>query len=253
MLLVAIEIPADPRAPERAAAITGLSLADVRNRLQGTLPRVLLSDADAERVSELSAQLHGLGFVTVACDPRAAPSDGERVVARSLRLESDVLVAVDGTGAEHACAWTALGSIQRGARVTTQVTKETTTQRKFDVGRALLSGGLLLTRQEKKVTERRTETPEPFALAQRDDGEPDIILYERRIDYRFLGREMQSASRGNLELLVRRLRAAAPAALFDDRVARPGFVRSLPATPADPIDLALFLVTLALRLQGRAG
>jgi hypothetical protein len=252
MLLVAVQIPPDAAASARAADIAGLSAADVRNRLQGALPRVLASDADGERLARIGEELEALGFLTVVCDARTAPSDAERVVARTLRFEPEQLVAIDAAGAEHDCPWPALSVIQRGIRVVTQVTKETTTERKFDVGRAVLSSGLILTRKEEKVSVRKSETAEPFALAQRGDGQPDIILYERRLDYRFLGRDMQPASRGNLELVVRRLRAAAPAALHDDRVARPGFVAALPATAADPVDLALFLVTLSLRRRGLA-
>jgi len=247
MLLVAVQAP-PPSAPmARAAAAAGLTAADLGNRLRGTLPRVLLSDADGDHLRAIGAELEPLGFQTVVCDARAAPTDAERVVARTLRLEPRALVAVDGAGGEHECPWSMVEAIQRGVRVTTGVEKTTTTETKLDVGRALLSGGLILTRKEKKVTERKTETSELFALVQRGDGEPDVILYERRMDYRFLGRDMQPASRGNLELLVQRLRAAAPRAAFDDRAARPGFVSALPAAPVDSADLALFLITLARR------
>jgi hypothetical protein len=254
MFLVAIHapFPSEPRALARAAAAAGVSVADIGNRLRGTLPRVLLSDADGDRLRDIGAELEPLGFVTAVCDARAAPTDAERVVARGLRMTSDGLTAIDAGGDEHECPWLTIEAIQRGARVTTDVKKETKTETKLDVGRALLSGGLILTRKEKKVTERKTETSEPFVLVQRSDGEPDIMLYERRIDYRFLGRDMQPYSRGNLEIVVQRLRAAAPRAAYDDRVARPGFVSSLPAAPVDGVDLALFLVTLA-RHRGGAG
>jgi hypothetical protein len=250
MLLVAIALPGDAGAIERAGRRLGLSAADLRNRLQGVLPRVLASDADADRLSALSDDLDGLGFATAVCDARAAPTDDERVVARSARLERDELVVVDGAGGEHACPFAAIAAFQRAVRVTTEVTKETTTERKLDVGRAILTSGLVLTRKEKKVTTRKTETSEPLLLLQRNDGEPDVVFYERRLDYRFLGRDMQPASRANLEMLARRLRLAARGAPYDDRAARPGFVSALPAAPVDGVDLALFLVTLALR-RGR--
>jgi hypothetical protein len=252
MLLVVMKLPAVARASARAAAICGLTAADLGHRLQGVLPRVLLSDADGDRLAQLSDELDGLGFVSLTCDARLAPTDADRMEARSLRMEPHGLVAIDGAAGEHDCPWVAIESIQRGVRRTTQTIKDKTTERKFDAGRAILSGGIILTRKEEKVSVRKTETTEPFALVQRADGEPDIILYERRMDYRFLGRDMQPASRGNLELVVGRLRAAAPSAIYDDRVARPGFVTGLPATSADPVDLGLFLVTLALR-RGAVG
>jgi hypothetical protein len=251
MLLVVVRAAAaDPERSVRAAKVTGLSAADVRHRLQGTLPRVLLNDADGERLAVIGERLDELGFATVVCDPRAAPTDADRIVARGFRFQADRFILLDGGHEEHECPFSAVEAIQRGARVTTQATKEKTVEHKFDVTRAVLSSGLILTRKEVKETVRKTETSEPFALVQRNDGEPDIIFYERRIDYRALASEMQPSSRANLEAVVRKLRAGAPSAAYDDRVARPGFVTALPATSVDPVDLALHLVGLALRRTG---
>ena len=250
MWLLVIEAPTDPARSARAAAVTQLAAADLRYRLQGVLPRVLMSSADGEQLEQIAEQLELLGFVTVVCDPRLAPTDADRVLARGLRLQRDACVVIDGAGEEQPCPWSALAEIQRGVRVSRQITKEKKVERKFDATRAVLSSGLILTRKEEKEIVRTSETSEPFALLQRNDGEPDVILYERRMDYRFLGREMQPASRGNIELCLQRLRAAAPAAPYDDRAGRPGFVSALPPAPVDGVDLALFLVTLARRYGG---
>ena len=247
MLLVVVTASTETGVIARAAAAAGLSVADIRYRTQGTLPRVLMSDVDGDRLAAIGERLDVLGFATLICDPRGTPTDAERVVAQSMRLETEGLVVIDGPGDEHPCAWTVIEAIQRGVRVTTVTTKEKTSERKFDVTRAVLSSGLILTRKEEREIIRKTETSEPFVLVERNDGEPDIVLYERRMNYRFLGRDMQPASRANLEEVVRRLRAAAPAAAYDDRVARPGFITALPATAADPVDLGLHLVALARR------
>ena len=127
----------------------------------------------------------------------------------------------------------------------------TTSERRFAPVKALLSGGLLLTKKVERTAVKTSEHPEWFVLVQRNDGGPDIIIYERRIDYRFLGAEMLPSSRGNLELVFARLRALAPGVATDDRVGQPGFVAGLPACRADPVDLALVLVALA-RLKERA-
>jgi hypothetical protein len=255
MWLLVIEAPADAAVAARAAAATQLAPADLRYRLQGTLPRVLMSSADGERLAAVAEQLEPLGFVTVVCDPRLAPTDAERVLARALRLQPDACIAIDGAGAEHQLPWAALEVVQRGVRVNRQITKEKKVERKFDATRAVLSSGLILTRKEEKEVVRTSETSEPFALLQRKDGEPDIILYERRIDYRFLGRDMQPSSRANLEQAIRQVRAAAPSAFYDDRVARAGFVGGLPALsgPADAVDQGLFAVALALRRRKPPG
>ena len=247
MFLVVVRALVEATAGAQAAQVTGLSAADLRHRLQGALPRVLMSDADGDRLAAISDRLDELGFITLVCDPRLAPTDADRLIAKSFRLEPDQLVVLDAGGGEHEVPWKVIEVIQRGARTHTHKTEEKTVTTKFDAGRAVLSGGLILTRKEEKVTIKQTETSEPFALVQRGDGEPDVMLYERRMDYRALGRDMQPSSRANLEALVRRLRAAAPAAIYDERVARPGFVTALPSSSVDPVDLGLHLVSLALR------
>jgi hypothetical protein len=250
MLLAVVKIPPHAEARRQAARLTELAPADLDRRLVGTLPRVLLTGLSEARAGELAAALEALGFVVVTCDPRAVPGDGDRVVARAIELADRALVITDAPGDVHTCGREAMDLFQRGLRVTRTSTKVTTSERRFDVGKALVTGGLLLTRKVEKTRVKTRENEDAFLLIQRSDGEPDIILYERRIDYRFLGAEMLPSSHANLELVHRRLCALAPGVDTEGRVADPGFVAGLPASGADPVDLALLLVALA-RLKER--
>ena len=247
VLVVIASIPDQAEARALAAKAAGLALADLNRRLAGTLPRVLFGGgADPAIVEALEA----LGFGVLTCDPAAVPGDGERVLARRLEFTSGAFVATDAQGRAHRCAAGDIALLQRGNRLSSTSEKVTTTERRLDLGRIVMSGGLMLTKKVAQTSVKTTESAEPFLLVQRGDGAPDIIIYERRIDYRALGPEMQPASRGNLEVVWAKLKAMAPA-LVDDRVGRPGFVTGLPAVSADPVDLALYLVALARRSSGR--
>jgi hypothetical protein len=239
MLVAIARIPDGDQARARAAQAAGLALADLNRRLAGILPRVLFAGGAPAGLVET---LEGLGFGVLTCDPAAVPDDDQRVAVRRIELGAGALVASDSRGEAHRCGPGHIALLQRGIRVskTTQTVK--TSERKLDVGRAVLSGGLMLTKKVEKTDVKTTETSEPFLLVQRR-GERDLILYERRIDYRALGAEMQPASRGNLEVVWRKLVGMAPDRV-DDRVARPGFVAGLPATSANAVDLALTLVAL---------
>jgi hypothetical protein len=212
---------------------------------------VLLTGLGEAQAGEVSAALEALGFLMLTCDAEAVPGDQDRVIARGIEFADRALVVADGEGNTHTCEPRAMELFLRGVRVTRTSTRVTTAERRFSPGKALLTGGLLLTRKVEKTATRTIEHPECFVLIQRSDGGPDIIVYERRIDYRFLGAEMLPSSRGNLELVFARLRALAPAVETDERVGQPGFVAGLPASRADPVDLALLLVALA-RLRERA-
>jgi hypothetical protein len=210
----------------------------------------LLTGLAPDQAPALGGALEALGFQVVTCDPEAVPGDGDRVVARAIELADRALVITDAQGDTHTCSRAAIGWFQRGRRVLRKTTQVTSSERRLDVGRALLTGGLVLTKKVEKTTTKTSETPDAFVLVQRTDGEPDIMLYERRLGYRFLGADMAASSRANLDLVHARLSALAPDAATDDRVGQPGFISAMPTTRADPVDLALLLVTLA-RLRQR--
>ena len=245
MLLVIANAPKDPLAQTRAAQLAALPPADFSRRLVGTLPRILLPAVPVDRIGSLVDEFEALGFAAFSCDPAAAPGDDDRLLVRGFEIETGALAFLDGQGNRHACVAGAVSLIQRGVRATTTSETVTTNERRLDMGKAVLTGGLMLTSKVQKKSVRSEETREPFLLLQRNDGQPDAIIYERRVDYRFLGAEKQPASHANLERTLARLRALAPSAPVDDRAARPGFVSGLPLTSCDPVDLALYLVTLA--------
>src|SRR5206468_3892962 len=106
---------------------------------------------------------------------------------------------------------------QRGTRVASRTETVVTKERKLAVDRILLTGGLMLTKEVEKSVISTSQKREPFALLQRRDGGPEVILYEQRLNFRFLGTAMQPSSRANFDLTVGRLRAAAPGAPLDER------------------------------------
>ena len=235
----------NPGAIARAAQLAGLALSDGARLLMGTFPRILLrvaADPDA-----LVAAFAAEGFIAWASDPAQVPTDGRRVIVRDLTWTADGFLAQDAQGATHACPFAAVRLLQRGARTHTSTEVEKTTKRQLDLGRAVMSGGLMLTKKVTKTTERTTHAKEPFLLVQRGDGAPDLMLYEHRMSYQCLGPDMGPATLANLGLLTTRFHALCPQAPLDDRVGRPGFVAGLPLMVGDPVDLGLHLVSEAQR------
>lgn len=243
MLLAVARIPPGAGAMARAAAATGLPLGEVSWRLKGPLPRVLLTDADAERIAAAARELEQAGFVAVSCDPSRVQTDRDRVVPRALDFSPQSLVATDAREVRHECPAAAILFVQRGARAGGQLVRDVRIVRQGPRERAVAF----------ETIRETTDNPERFLLVHRDDGKPDIMIYEKQLSFRFLGAEMQPTSRANLELVLRRLGTLAPAAPIVDTVARPGFVAGLPETSVDAVDLGLFLIALAHRRSRRAG
>ncbi|MDX2024634.1 MAG: hypothetical protein SF187_30610 [Deltaproteobacteria bacterium] len=242
MLLVALRSPPFD-APLVANIATALHLtpADVRPRTTGPGPWVL-SIAN-EGLDEGVARLASLGIHAVLVDPALTPTDDDRVLARSLTITKTQLLVTDGGGVTHACPWPSLALLQRGTRNSTTRQTTKTTQRKLSMGRALLTGGLSLTKKEVVEETKTTLLSERFVLLSRNDGESDVMLYERRVNYQFLGPAMQASSFANLQSAVALILTHQPVP-EDARVATPGFVGRLPKTRVDPVDLALHLAQL---------
>jgi hypothetical protein len=235
-------IPSEPSALARAAAIAGLAAPDAARLLAGTLPRILVRKA--VNPDRMVAELEKAGFAAFAAEPVA---DGRRLTARQLELGPEALVATDALGRTERCPWADVRAILRGVRIleTTELTR--TTERKVAPVKAIITGGLSITKKVETTTERTTATKEGFLLVQHSDG-PGILLPERKLDYRCLGAGLQPSTHGNLMALLERLKAAAPHAPVDDRILRPGFLTGLPPLGQDPAELAILLVTRAREL-----
>jgi hypothetical protein len=250
MFLAILSIPDAVDAAERAAAATGLALVDVKRRLSGILPRVLFVGADREAMEATRQRLETAGFAALAFDPASSPTDEDRIIGRNLELEAEALVVVAGVGSltRHMVPWTAFELLQRGTRANARREQVVTSSRKLAIGRTLLAGGLPMTKKVERIETVVRGADERFALLHRSDGGDDIVLYETRLDYRFLGERRQPTSHANFEAMLEVLRARV-AIPEDDRVARPGFVTAIPACSTDAVDVSLHLVRLA-RLAG---
>jgi hypothetical protein len=248
MFLAVLRIPDAADADARAEAATGMARADVKRRLAGILPRVLLVAADRDEVDAARLRLEAAGFAALAFDPLLSPTDEDRIVARSLDPGSDALVVVSGVGEEtrHVVPWDALELCQRGTRHNMRLEKVKTSSLQLSVGRTLMAGGLPMMKNVERTKIVPRGEDEPFVVLHRNDGGDDVILYERRMDYAFLGARLGPVSRANLDETLALLRARANV-VADDRVGRAGFVSAIPACSADPVDVALHLVRLARR------
>lgn len=243
MFVAVASLPADPAGIRRAADLAGIAPVDASRLLAGTLPRVLVrATLDGIRMAEA---LEAAGFTAFPGEAAAIPGDGDRVVARNLEFAADGFAALDGRGQRHECPSAAISLFLRGHRVleTSELVK--TTERKLDLGKALLTSGLAITKKVETISERRTSSREPFILVQRNDGRPAIMLYEGRLNYQGLGAALQPSRSGNFAVLLARLRGLAPGAPLDDRILRLGFLAGLPDLSVDPADLAVFLVSEA--------
>lgn len=243
MLLCVARLPGRPDDNARVAQALGVALADASHRLAGVLPRVITSSGDPEVVGAQVTALLGLGVVAFGIDPSTVPTDRDRLVATRIAFRPHALVCHDRAG-EHEIAWDEITLVQRGVRSSESKETVTTKESKFSLGRAVLTSGLSTKKTVEKTETRTTVARESFLHLSRDGG-TDVVLYERRLDYRGLER-VEPSSLANFNAVQERVKKSATRARFDDRLGRPGFLAGPLLGLSNGVDVALEMVKVAV-------
>ena len=251
MYFVAIHhLPADPanRAVE-LAQILGITAYEARPRLlvAGGGPAVVASFAEEPRATALAATLEAAGFAAFVFNSEDLAAPPLTITVRKFTLGPDAL-SVDSTGTALSIPYAEVALLLRGAGITQSVTTEKTSQKRFDVGRAVLSGGLVMTKTTSKTLTHTSEERRHFLLLH-SSTRPVLVFNEAELLYDGLGSARQPTRQANFLILIGELRRRCPAARFDERLLkRAGQAQLLgPAfSPEDHLPLAAALLARSL-------
>nr|MCH9681452.1 hypothetical protein [Deltaproteobacteria bacterium] len=159
--VVVDQLPSDPAAAARALAEalgrTAYECRPIANAPQGG-PVVVGCHAEPANAEAMAARVRTAGFeTTVVPSTIAAPVRG--FVVRSFTI-GDAALAVHSTeGHDLALRYEDIEGLVRGSEVTRDSQTQTTSTRKLAVGRAVLTGGLMMTRKQKsKQTTTTTDS-----------------------------------------------------------------------------------------------
>jgi hypothetical protein len=197
-----------------------------------------LEDAAADA---LAARLRA-AKVAVLSLPADVPGDESRHIARSFSFEKEQLVLSTAAGEPLALPYQEIQVLVRGIRLHHRSATRTETKRKLDIGKALLTQGLMLTKVEKREVTTHTEAPEHLLLVYA--GESVGAIYEEEVTFQGLGKELQPARVANMGVITEKLRKLAPQARYDERLVRLGR-RPLPFE-GDPIDVVAEILRRSL-------
>ena len=87
----------------------------------------------------------------------------------------------------------------------------------MDLGRAVLSGGMMITKTTKTIRDITTETREQFINLYSGDA-PTIVFRENALDYNSLGSALKLSRSDNFTYIVTELRRCCMAARYDERL-----------------------------------
>ena len=253
LFVVAIDFA--PGAGETLAAplaeALGNSLYEARARLSGAEggPAVVASYGEIEPAWACAGRLRANGFSPLLVTPDDVESDASRFLVRSFTLGGQSLAVESRRGQTAEVPYAEVDLMLRGVRIDERTETKTTEERKFSPGRALLSGGLLLSK-----TTRKTEQ---IAIMERYDflhlysaGRPPLVFRSNSLNYQSLGSALQPSTAANFAVLAERLRPTlSPRARYDDRLTnRAVRARILgPSLTENHLDFAISLLARVLR------
>lgn len=256
--LMSLATTAEVEAPKLAADL-GSTAYETALLLRTPSPVLLLRTDDRARALELLGKLRSRGHDAVACDAAAVVAAASMVHVRSFRFEAEAFVVTTPEAVEHRIAWVEIIAIVRAMHRTRTEEVSKTSERSFSLGRAALSGGVLLTKQMTRTTKQTNEEREQVLYVFRRGGVPVLVTLSRA-RYEGLGAELRAVQIENFATLIGMLREHAPDAAFDERLIgpRPAIerIRAQPgggssASSSDGIDLFAHVIALALARGAR--
>ena len=235
---------------EALQAALGLTAYEARPRAMPPVPRVVGTFGEIGAAETAAAILGGADLSPLVLGPEQMESDAQRTFPRSFELGPDRVTFRMRDGRTIDVYGDAIRLLLRGTRIRREERIETTTERKLAVGKAVLTGGLLLTKQKKKDITVSTEARENF-LHVYAAGQPILVLGESTVLYDGLGTAMAPTRAANFMRLTAEMRARAVTAVYDERLlTRAGQAQVLGGVLAPEPFLDVATTVLAASLAG---
>ena len=189
---------------------------ETRMLLLPGLPAIVLISPDKARALELLANLRQRGHHALAFDASAVVSSSAMQLMRRFRLEDDAIVAEKPD--EGRLAYDDVLVMLRATHDTRFEQTTEHSERKFSAGRAMLTGGLVVTKKESSTSVARSQERHEVLYLFRRSGQTPWLLPDSGPHYTWLGDRMASTERANFLTVVDMLRERTPGATYDDRL-----------------------------------
>lgn len=218
MHIVAIREPRCRAAdPARAfAEALGVTLLEARGRLHGAGARVAAVAQSEAKASAAAKALAARGFDTfIVGDAERRQDQRETASVGGFSFHPQSFEARTRRDGAFGVPYHAITLLVLGLRVIRSTRTEVEPHRAVSLGRAIATGGLVLTRRVEtettRVEEERTRFLRVFSM-----GRPPLDLSDDALDFVALGDAMLPTRAANFALLVGQLRERAGNAAFDD-------------------------------------
>ena len=205
-------------APALASALGITSYeASVRLRVPGSGPLVIATFGERSAADEASRKLEASGLTTVMISDEENTSAQKGFPVRTFRFNDHTLHAESRQRETLDIDYQTIFLIIRGTGIKQETSTGTTTEQKFNLGKAILTGGLIISKTVKTTEQKITEEREGFLFVYAEGVLP-LVFREGALDYSSLGPALQPSLIANFTTLLAEIRRRSPQARFDDRL-----------------------------------
>ncbi len=232
------------------AEAQGKTLYEARTRLSDPHggPAVVGNFAEIEPAWAFAGRLRADGIDPILLAPEDVESDADRLVVRGFELHESGITAVSRRGRTAEIAYGEIDLLLRGVRIDQRTLVQRTEKRKLSPVRAIITGGMVVTKATSKAEQVTTEEREDFFHLYAG-GHPPLAFHAADLNYQSLGPAVQHSSAANFAYLVDALRRSLPQVHYDERLtSRQGRARVLgPSLTENHLDIAVSLLARVLR------
>jgi hypothetical protein len=188
-----------------------------RLRVPGSGPVTVAVFAEEGRAVELAEKLQTAGFKASVLTADEIEREGRAFIVRRFSLGECALDVTADNGESSSIPFQEIGLIVRGTAIIRDVTTETEKKRSLSPGRAVLSGGMMITKTTRDVREVTTEERQGFVNLYTRDGST-LVFRENTLVYDSLGSALRPSRVLNFSYLIAELRRRCPDARYDERL-----------------------------------
>jgi len=199
------------------ASELGLTPYETGQLVRGALPSVVLRTADGAKAEALAASMRGRGQGALACDLTQVVASEAMHHVRGFKLEADALVSENQNGTSERLPWSEVRCAIKAVHHVSAQSLDVSHERKFDLTRAVISQGLVMTKASTKEKATAAAVREPVLYLFRRGGLP-WLLSESQGRYGALGPLVRPTRAENFETLLRLVRERIASVPWDERL-----------------------------------
>jgi hypothetical protein len=237
---------------QEIARTLGITVYEVKQRMLCGCPTVFASFADPQQMQVLMSKLNTLGIAAMVIDAMEVRSRTGSIIVRHFRLDPSSLHIETGDNRSAEIPYEKIDVLLPATSTITFSETKTVTEKKFSLGKTLLTGGIPMFSKVTHQQEMTSQDSRKVLYLYISKRREPIVFSEDGVTYEGLGEAMKLSRGMNFSYLISELHRLSPCAKYDDRLLkRIGQVRLLGSTlnPDTNMDIATEILVRSLRLS----